>query len=130
MAVESLARHGFPSARHFAWVAIQGPATAGTHGCGVSTPKAAAVAAATVGLPKDEHIPQPEILTLGAKSCIVATGFPSASTILCEVTLNVAGVVPKGHSTVAPAATIIPINILLSQAIPKAIAVIFQLLYH
>jgi hypothetical protein len=128
--VESLARQGFPFAIHFAWVAIQGPAIAGTQGCGVSTPSAAAVAAATWGLASEEHIPQPEIFTLGAKSCMVATGFPSASTELCDVTLRVAGVVPKGHITMAPAATIIPINILLSQAIPKAIAVIFQLLYH
>jgi hypothetical protein len=35
------------------------------HGMGVKTPKAAAVAAATVGLAKDEHIPKGGTLTIG-----------------------------------------------------------------
>jgi hypothetical protein len=130
MAFASLVKTGFPPARHFGDVAVQGPATAGIQGCGVNTPNAAAVAAATCGFAILEHIPQLEILTLGAKSIIVATGFPSAKTKFCEVTLSVAGVVPKGHKILAPAATITPINILLSQASQKATAAIFQLHCH
>ena len=45
---------------------IQGAAVAGTHGIGVSTPSAAAVAAATVGFAGDEHMPKGMMLTSGA----------------------------------------------------------------
>jgi len=85
----------------------------GIHGCGVSTPSAAAVADATCGFASDEHIPQVGIFAADV-SAMVATGFPSARSVLCDVTARLAGVVPNGHSTDAPATTANPIHILLS----------------
>lgn len=45
---------------------IQGAGITGTQGIGVNTPKAAVVAAATVGFAKELHIPKGGILTIGA----------------------------------------------------------------
>jgi hypothetical protein len=44
----------------------QGAGMTGKQGIGVSTPRAAAVALATVGLAKDVHMPKGGILTIGA----------------------------------------------------------------
>jgi hypothetical protein len=44
---------------------IQGATVIGTHGIGVKTPKAAAVAAMTVGLLGLEHIPKVGIFDIG-----------------------------------------------------------------
>ena len=44
---------------------IHGELVAGKHGIGVSTPNAAAVAAATVGFTGDMHIPKGKIFTVG-----------------------------------------------------------------
>jgi hypothetical protein len=55
----------------------QGAVITGTQGIGVRTPRAAAVAVATVGLAREIHEPKGGILTIGAKSMIVAAGFPS-----------------------------------------------------
>jgi hypothetical protein len=43
----------------------QGAVVAGIQGIGVSTPRAAVVAAATVGFAKDEHMPNGIILAMG-----------------------------------------------------------------
>ena len=51
---------------------VHGLVVTGMHGCGVSTPKAADVAAATCGFDGVVHIPNGMMLTLGAKSWIVA----------------------------------------------------------
>ena len=48
----------------------------GMHGIGVSTPSAAAVAAATVGFESDMHIPNGGMFASGLQSMIVATGTP------------------------------------------------------
>ena len=47
---------------------------AGMHGCGVSTPRAADVAAATCGFASDVHIPKVAMFVIGTMSWIVATG--------------------------------------------------------
>jgi len=55
------------------WLAIstvgdpgaQGADVTGIHGCGVRTPMAAEVAAATCGLARDMHIPKVGMLTMG-----------------------------------------------------------------
>jgi hypothetical protein len=52
----------------------QGVTVTGTHGMGVSTPKAAVVAAATVGLAKDEHMANGMIFTKGMLSIMLASG--------------------------------------------------------
>jgi hypothetical protein len=44
---------------------IHGDAVAGTHGIGVKTPNAAAVAAATVGFDGDEHMPNGMMFVIG-----------------------------------------------------------------
>ena len=71
--------------------AAQGAATAGTQGMGVSTPMAAAVAAATVGLAGHEHIPK----VGGRLSMMVACSWPQASTVCWEVTGSTAGAAPN-----------------------------------
>jgi hypothetical protein len=53
---------------------IQGAAVTGTQGIGVNTPKAAAVAAATVGFDGDWHMPNGKMLTNGLLSMILAAG--------------------------------------------------------
>jgi hypothetical protein len=44
---------------------VQGDIVTGMHGIGVSTPRAAAVAAATAGFAIDMHIPNGMIFTMG-----------------------------------------------------------------
>src|SRR5690625_4850030 len=77
---------------------------AGTHGIGVSTPSAAEVALATVGLASEEHIPKLGMFTRGAESVIVAAGLPSISTRLVGSTARVVGATPKLHWSIAVAA--------------------------
>ena len=109
LAVDSLVRHGLPPAIHLPCAAFQVPWIQGIHGCGVSTPRAADVAAATCGFCSDEHIPILEILTNGITSCIVATGFPSASTVCCDVTVSFPGCEPNEHAIMASATQLLPL---------------------
>src|SRR5438067_13178294 len=57
-----------------------GAGVTGTHGMGVNTPRAAAVAAATVGFDGELHMPNGGIFTMGALSMMVAAGGPPAIT--------------------------------------------------
>lgn len=79
--------------------ADHGEEVTGTHGCGVRTPWAAAVAAATCGLDIDWHMPKLATLTIGAKSMIVAAGLPSIVTRFVGSTWYVHGAVPKLHES-------------------------------
>ncbi len=54
----------------------QGAAVAGRHGMGVSTPSAAAVAAATMGLAIELHMPNGAMFTIGLLSMMLAAGVP------------------------------------------------------
>lgn len=54
--VASDVKTGFPPTIICGFVGIHVPAGTMVHGCGVKTPKAAAVAAATVGFANDVHI--------------------------------------------------------------------------
>lgn len=110
MPLPSLVRHGFPPAKIPVPPGIQLPAKTGTQGWGVKTPRAAAVAEATWGFPREEHMPQ----VLMVVSPMVATGFPSPNIVFCEVTVRLAGAVPKVHITLAPVVTITPILLPLS----------------
>lgn len=76
----------------------------GIQGVGVSTPLAAAVAEAVVGLANDEHIANGGMLDIGAKSMIFAAGFLSAVTVGTE-TIKVDGAAPKLQDMVADIAT-------------------------
>ena len=74
--VHSLDRHGLPPANLEALLPGIHAVVAGMQGCGVSTPSAAAVAAATIGFAGFLHIPIVGMFTSGAASWIVATGLP------------------------------------------------------
>jgi hypothetical protein len=82
-----------------------GAVVAGTHGIGVKTPNAAAVAAATVGLAKLLHMPNGGMLTIGMWSMTLAACMPPAVTRLTGSTCNDAGAAPKLHRSIAPLAT-------------------------
>jgi hypothetical protein len=75
---------------------IQGVVT-GTHGIGVRTPRAAAVAAATVGLANEEHIPNGATFTIGVKSIILPAGNPPQRTLFVGSIFKVDGATPNVH---------------------------------
>lgn len=74
----------------------QGATVFGIQGIGVKTPKAAAVAEATVGLAIDIHTPNGRIFTIGLLSIIFATGVV-AVVILSGKTFKTLGAAPKLH---------------------------------
>jgi len=80
----------------------QGAGKTGTQGIGVSTPSAAAVAAATVGFDGDEHIPNGSTFTIGLLSMMFAAGGPPAIVLFCGSTTSVLGAAPKLHCSIAP----------------------------
>ena len=59
-----------------------GPAGIGIQGIGVSTPRAAAVAAATIGLAIDWHIPNGGIFNMGIMSITLAAGAPAITRLM------------------------------------------------
>src|SRR4051812_17733714 len=81
---------------------IHGAGTRGTHGIGVSTPRAAAVAAATVGFARLLHMPNGGMLAPPALSIVVAAGRPSIITLLVPFATRVDGASPKEHCSIAP----------------------------
>lgn len=82
---------------------VHGVAVAGMHGCGVSTPCAAVVAAATCGLARLLHIPKLGMLTFGAKSATVhATVVATAG---LRVPLITDGLAPIEHRNWDPVVT-------------------------
>src|SRR5579859_158560 len=103
MQVEVLLRAGMPPIITVGEPGTQGAVT-GMQGMGVSTPRAAAVAAATVGLAIDMHMPNGGMFTMGLKSMMVAAGAP-AMVLLVGRTLSVEGAMPNGHIIMAPVVT-------------------------
>src|SRR5262249_34335672 len=71
---ESLVSAGSPPTRTLGVPGVQGPAGARRHGMGVSTPGAAAVAAATAGFDGRLHMPNGGTFTIGATSAMLAAG--------------------------------------------------------
>lgn len=92
----------------------QGAAITGTHGIGVSTPAAAAVAAATCGLARDLHIPNGMIFVIGMLSIMHAGGILLHMVLLVGKTFNTDGAIPKLHISWAPDVTMIATLNLLS----------------
>src|SRR5579859_5602050 len=80
----------------------QGAVVTGTHGIGVSTPNAAAVAEATVGLAMLEHIPNGGMFTIGLLSMIFAFGGPPEVARFSGKTTRLLGATPKLHTIIAP----------------------------
>ena len=74
---------------------VQGAATFGVHGWGVSTPDAADVALATVGLASEEHMPNAATFAMGLMSAITAAGCPSTSTFEAGIAVSLPGAAPK-----------------------------------
>ncbi len=68
---------GMPPTSVCGAIGVHGPAITGTQGIGVSTPSAAAVAAATVGLASDWHMPNGGMFAPVTTSPMLATGRPS-----------------------------------------------------
>jgi hypothetical protein len=82
---------------------LQGDVVIGMHGWGVSTPKAAAVAAATCGLLGDMHIPKGIRFTMGVKSWTVAAAMLEGPlTMFVGRTESCDGALPIVHDSDAP----------------------------
>ena len=77
----------------------------GIHGMGVSTPSAAAVAAATCGFDILLHIPNGITFTPGLLSMMFAAGFEQPITLFSGRTFSVDGAAPKVQLHIAPAVT-------------------------
>ena len=90
-----LLRAGFPHAITVGEPGAHGAAQAGIQGIGVSTPRAAAVAAATVGLAGLLHIPK--VMGSFGISITVANGRFIPVTVDCEVAASGAGAAPNTH---------------------------------
>jgi hypothetical protein len=88
-----------------------GAGVTGMQGIGVSTPSAAAVAAATVGLAGLIHIPNGIMLTIGTLSMMFAAGILLVVTMLTGNTISELGATPKLHINTAPLQTCIPIDL-------------------
>jgi len=101
MQVDPATSTGAPPAMVCGAIGIHGAGTAGTHGIGVNTPRAAAVAAATMGLANDWHMPNGAMFAPGAISVMVATGRPSTIG-RGATTERVEGARPNVHMIIAP----------------------------
>jgi hypothetical protein len=78
----------------------------GTQGMGVSTPRAAVVAAATVGLDTELHMPKGGMLATGLESMIVAAmGPPAMHGGPPGMTIRAEGATPKVQVIMAPITT-------------------------
>jgi hypothetical protein len=104
MHLEELFRAGIFATNTVGDPGTQGAAVTGMQGIGVSTPSAAAVAAATIGLAGELHIPKGIILTIGLLSIMLAIGIV-VSTRFAGKTINVPGAAPKLHCKAAPPQT-------------------------
>lgn len=93
----------------------QGAMVIGTQGMGTNTPNAAAVAAATMGLAMDWHMPKGMTFAMGLLSMMLAAGGPPAMTMLTGITISVPGAAPKVHCVMAPVHTCWPIVSALHQ---------------
>src|SRR5215467_13519556 len=70
---------------------VHGETVTGIHGMGVSTPKAAAVAAATEGFDGDMHIPNGMMFVIGIWSMMFASGWLPVRTRLVGNTTRLLG---------------------------------------
>ena len=104
MQVQVLFSAGMPPIIVVAAPGVHGDVVTGMHGMGVSTPRAAAVAEATVGLAIDMHMPKGGILVMGIKSMMLAAG-AVALTLFTGNTLSAEGAIPKVHIMTAPEVT-------------------------
>jgi hypothetical protein len=104
-----LFRAGMPPIRTVGEPGTHGVVT-GMQGIGVNTPIAAAVAAATIGLAIELHVPNGMMFIIGAKSMIFAAGALSAFVMLVGKTIKLDGAAPKLHLSIAPIFTNWPMS--------------------
>src|SRR6516164_1042274 len=109
--MHSLVRAGIPVIVTETAPGAQGVTVAGTHGMGVNTPRAAAVADATSGLLIVLHMPKVGMFSMGTMSMMVAAGRPLAITPV-GVALSGAGATPKEQVIMAPVTTTCPTSLL------------------
>ncbi len=81
-----------------------GAAVTGMQGMGVRTPSAAAVAAATIGLDTELHMPKGATFTMGLLSMMFAAGVP-VMVRFTGSTDSTPGAKPKLHCKAAPVDT-------------------------
>lgn len=97
MHIDVLSRIGILPAVTVGEPGVHGAAVMGMHGIGVSTPKAAAVAAATSGLAGEVHMPNGMMFTIGAKSMMLAAFILPAVTRVAGGTISSDGAIPIVH---------------------------------
>jgi hypothetical protein len=105
MHVQALWSAGMPPIVVMVAPGVHGDVVAGTHGCGVNTPNAAAVAAATCGLARLRHMPNEAMFAIGAKSMMFAAGISEQVTPVTGKTVSVEGATPNEHMRTAPETT-------------------------
>ena len=91
-----LFRAGFPAISTVGLPGAHGAEIAGTQGQGVRTPRAAAVAEATVGFARDVHIQNGRIFVNGLLSIIFAIG-ACVTVLFVGSTVSAEGAIPKLH---------------------------------
>jgi hypothetical protein len=104
MHVQVLLSAGMPPINVVGAPGVQGVVVTGMQGIGVKTPRAAAVAEATVGLAIDIHMPKGGMLVMGMWSMMFAAGVV-ALTLFTGNTLRAEGAIPKVHIMTAPEVT-------------------------
>jgi hypothetical protein len=102
--IEELFSAGIPPSMTVAEPGVQGATVTGTHGIGVKTPRAAAVAEATVGLASDMHMPKGGMFVVGMLSMILAAGAP-IMVLFVGRTFSALGAAPKVHIIMQPEVT-------------------------
>lgn len=108
MQVHVLFRAGMLPIMQVAEPGVHGEVVTGMQGIGVNTPRAAAVAEATVGLAIDMHIPKGGMFVIGTKSMMFAAG-EVALTLFTGKTFSADGAIPKEHIMTAPEVTCVGI---------------------
>ena len=105
ISVHVLSSVGFPPRVTVAAPGTHGDVVTGMQGIGVSTPSAAAVAAATDGFAGDMHMPNDMMFTIGTWSMMFASGWFPVLTRFTGSTTRLLGAIPMAHCSVAPLQT-------------------------
>ena len=102
--VDVLFSAGMPATSTVGAPGFQGPTGTGIQGIGVKTPKAPAVAAATIGLAMLMQVPKGGMFIMGTKSMMLPAGILPVITIL-GVATKFEGAMPMAHFIMAPVQT-------------------------
>jgi hypothetical protein len=105
MSVDVSSSAGMLASNTVAAPGAQGAVVAGMQGIGVRTPRAAAVAAATVGFEGLVHMPNGMMLTIGLLSMMFAAGTNDVIILFKGRTTMELGATPKLHCSSAPMQT-------------------------